>query len=804
MDTFLQDLRQGFRALLKNPGLTAVGVLTLALGIGANTAIFTVIDATLLRPLPYRSADRVVMVFETEPELTTAPVTPPDYFDWKEQNDVFESMAAGTEDSANLTGAGEPERLELASVSANFFEMLGTQPMLGRPFRVEEDQPGKNLVVILSHALWRRKFGADPAVIGRKVTLDGYPCEVVGVLPAEFQFPPIWGNRPAFFMPLGLARDETLRGSHILWVMAHLRSGVTVEKARSGMEAIAARLATQYPSSNAHIGVNLKTLREQFTGDVRRPLLILFGVVGFVLLIACTNMANLSLARATAREREIAIRAALGARRGRVIRQLLTESIILSLFGGLAGILLAVWAKDALLALGPADFITRAGRMNLNPGVLAFTLTLSLLTGVAFGLVPALQASRIRFNETLKEGGSRLSSGTRGRRFRSALIVAEVSLTLVLLIGAGLMVRSLHALLKVDPGFDPKNILTMKTELPDLRYPKEDQQVNFYQKLLEKIRPLPGVQSVAATSQLPLGGGPNGWILIEGRPRDPVFSGPLVQPTSVTLDYLKAMGIRLLKGRSFASADSPNAPHVAIINEKLARQFWPNENPLGKRLSWSSDSPVWCEVVGIVQDVREWGLANEPIAEAYFPQSQKPSKAMNLVIRSEGDPTALTLAARARISELDKDLAIFGVSTMDQIIASSVSFPRFQSVLMSLFGLLALLLSAVGVYGVIAYSVSLRTQEMGIRMALGATREDLLKHLLRQGLVLTLIGVTVGLAGALALTRFMSSLLYGVRPNDTLTFVVGSLGLVCVIAAAIYIPSRRATKVDPVVALRYE
>jgi putative ABC transport system permease protein len=805
MTTLIQDLRYGLRMLARSPGFTAVAVLTLALGIGANTAIFSVVDAVLIRPLPYKDAGRLVMVFENEPQLQTAPVSPPDFFDWRDQNHVFDAMAAGTEDSGTLTGVGEPERLEIGPVSANLFEMLAARPLLGRFFRADEDQPGHNLVVILSHPLWQGKFGSDPKVIGRKIALDGTLCEVVGVMPAEFRFPPIWGDRPQLWIPLGLPRTEESRGGHMLWVMARLEPGISPEKARAEMETIAARLAKEHPATNANIGVNLLPLRNYFTRGFRHTLLVLFGAVGFVLLIACSNVANLFIARATARAREIAVRATLGASRARVIRQLLTESLALAVGGGLAGILFADWTRDLLLDLSPYDYLKSSGGAGLDLTVLGFTGALSLLTGVIFGLVPALQASRVQLSETLKEGARAAAPGTRTRRFRSALVVAEVSLALVLMVGAGLMLRSLWALLNVDPGFDPRNALTMGIELPDARYPKEDQQINFFQRLLEKIQVLPGVQAASATSQLPLQGGPNGRIMVEGRPSRPDFSGPLVQPTSVTVRYFKTMGISLLRGRFFTEADRANAPKVVVINEKLAQQYFPNEDPIGKRVSQPGDKPDWREIVGIIKDVHEWGLDEEPIAEVYFPFDQMPRAAMSLVIKTRtSNPESLANAARAQVADLDKDLAVFDLNTMPQVISNRAMDSRFRAALVGLFGALAMVLSAIGIYGVIAYSVNQRTHEIGIRLALGAERRDVLRMVLREGSKMVLLGVAIGLGGALGLTRLMAGMLFGVSAHDPLT-LAGVAGLLVLVALlACYLPARRATKVDPMVALRYE
>ena len=807
LEAISRDIRFGLRQLRRNPGFTVVAVITLALGIGANTAIFSVVDAMLIRRLPYKEAQRLVLIFETTPQLSTAPVAPADFFDWKDQNHVFEAMAAGTEDSGTLSGVGEPERLEVGPVTAGLFEMLGVRPVLGRFFRPDEDQPGHNLVVILSHTLWQRRFDSDPKVIGRKIVLWGVPVEVVGVMPAEFRFPPVWDNRPQLWIPVGLPRAEEMRDSHMLWVMARLRAGMSLETARAEMETIAARLGKEHPKSNAKIGVNPVPLRDHFTRGIRRTLLVLLAAAGFVLLIACSNVASLFVARAIARGREVAVRAALGASRARLVRQLLTESLMLALLGGFVGILFAKRVRDLLLSLSPDDYLRSSGRMELDLAVLGFTLVLSLFSGLIFGLVPTLQASKVQFSQALKEAAGTAGLGTRTRRFRSALVVAEVSLALTLMAGAGLMVRSLWALLRVDPGFDPRSVLTLRIELPEARYSNGDQRINFFRTLLEKIQVLPGVQADGATSQLPLQGGPNGYISVEGRPPQPFFqNGPLVQPTSVTRDYFKTMGIRVLRGRSFTETDRTNALRVVIINEKLAEQYFPHEDPLGKRLTWPGDDPgAWREIVGVIKNVHEWGLDDEPIAEIYAPYEQTPQFAMSLVIKAAtSNPELLTSAVRAQVGSLDKDLAAFGANTMPQVILDHAADARFRAALVGWIGVLALALSGIGIYGVVSYSVNQRTHEIGIRLALGAAPRTVLKLVLTQGLALTLLGIAAGLVGALILTRFVSGLLFGVRPTDPLTFFTVPLVLAGVATLASYIPARRATRVDPMVALRYE
>ncbi len=804
LEQLWQDVRFGLRMLAKNPGFTAVAVLTLALGIGANSAMFSVVNAVLVRSLPYRDADRIVVVWQIEPQLDRAPVDTQDFLAWKEQNDVFESMAAGTEglSRATLTGGGEPEAVRSAPVSSGLLELLGAKATLGRLMRPEEDVAGRDAVAVLSYGLWQRRFGSNPRIIGKTLTLDGKSREIIGVMPQGFAFPAIWGIKPDLWVPLAPRSADAPTG-HWLYVLAKLKPGVTLQSAQTEIKALAERYANLYPGLNRGVGAQVEPLRDYLVRNHRNMLLVLFGVVGFVLLIACANVANLQLARATARGRELAVRAALGAGRARILRQLLTENVLLSALGGTVGFLLALWSKDFLLFLSPPDYLPRANEINISPRVLAFTLGLSLLTGVLFGLIPATLGFRRAVNEPLKEGTRSSTEGLGSRSTRSALVVAEISLALILLVGAGLMIRSLQRLAEVHLGFETKNVLTMEVDLPESRYTKREQVVTFYRTALERIRGLPGVKAAAFASTLPIGGGPNGYIEIEGAQKPSGSgSGPLVQGTAITLDYFRALGIPLLKGRTFTNADTSSLALV-VINAKLANYFWPNQDPVGKRLRFSGDS-AWLEVMGVVGNSRRWSISDEPMPEVFVTHVLYPDTHMKLVVRSAKDPRGLVSAIRSQITAVDSNIPAYAVATMQQTVSESTAGPRFITLLMAVFALVALILVATGIYGVISYSVARQIHDIGIRIALGATRKDILALVLGKTATITVLGVGVGLAGAAGLTRFLAGMLFEVKPTDQVTFL-GVVFLVLAIAfMASYIPARRAMKVDPMVALRYE
>ena len=822
VDNLLQDVRYSARTLLKTKGFTIAAVLALALGIGANSAIFSVINAVLLRPLPYRNPERLVIVSETntQPQVMSdqIPVAPANFTDWREQNQVFESIGACANNIFNLTGAGDPERVMGMFATADMFDVLGVKPVLGRTHSAEEDTPGSPRVVILSHTLWQRRFNSDASVLEKTITLNNEPYTVIGVMPADFQsITRIPGGVAFADSELWLPFSSTARAAefmrnrntHLLAVIARLKPDVTRERAQAEMSTIAGRLEEAYPNSNSGFGINITPMHEQIVGKTRPMLLVLVGAVAFVLLIACANVANLLLARAAARQKEIAVRTALGASRSRIIRQLLTESLLLSLIGGTVGILLALWGVDLLRALGPRD-IPRLKDVGLDFEVAGFTLIISMLTGLIFGFAPAIQASKPDLNEALKEG-SRGSTGSFARaRLRSLLVVAEVALALVLLVGAGLMIRSFFRLQQVSPGFVAENTVAMEVALSINKYAKPEQQRAFFQQALQKIESLPGVHAAGITNSIPLSRGDRSTgFTIDGRPNPAIGEGPSASVRTISADYFKAMGIPLLKGRAFTELDSTGAPDVTVINEALARRYFPNENPLGKRLLSTrlqllGGDPVTREVVGVVGDVRHFGLDVEPRPEMYLPYNQDPWPGMHLIVRASFDPTSLVSAVRNEIWAVDKDQPIFNIKTMEQRVAESTSQRRFNMLLLVVFAAVALALAAVGVYGVMSYSVSQRTHEIGIRMALGARAADVVRLVVAQGMTLALVGVVVGLIAAFALTRLMTSLLYGVSATDPVTFAVISLILIGVALGASFVPARRATKVDPMIALRYE
>ena len=801
IETWSQDLWFGLRMLRKNPGFTAVAVLTLALGIGANTAIFTVIYGVLLRPLPFNDAGRVVWMWGVMRDRgNRASVSPLDFLDYRARNQSFDEFAASISIpiSFNLTGSGEPERLSGAVVTTNYFAALGVTPMLGRSFVADEEQPGRDRVVVLSHSLWQRRFGADPQVIDRAITLDDQSFTVVGVMPPKMRFPldaDLW--RP---MSFGGNPEMRQRKAHFLRPLGRLKAGVTLDRAQAEIDTIAGQLEEQYPDTNTKWTMRLVPLREQIIGDIRPTLWVLLGAVAFVLLIACSNVANLLLARSAARQREMAIRLALGASRWRVVRQMLTESLLLSLVGGALGVLLALWGVDVLVSLSAAD-IPRAAEIGVNAPVLGFTLVVSLLTGTLFGLVPALGASRPRLHDELKEG-SRNVSGAR-HRLRSLLVIAESALAVVLLIGAGLLIKSFVKLQQVSPGFEAERVLTLRLDLPPARYASPAQAANFFHQLQQGVAALPGVEAVGMVSELPLSGQPNDApFAIEGRPPDAPDQRPLADFRRVNADYFRAIGIPLLRGRAFTEQEARQSANVVIISQQLAEQYFPDEEALGKqlRLDFMSKEPF--EVIGVVGDVRHRGLAGNVYQAMYLPTLGV--LRTNLVVRTTGDPASLAPAVRKEVAAIDPQQPVAAVKTMGQWVSESVAQPRLRTLLLGLFAAVALLLSVIGIYGVMSYVVTQRTREVGIRMALGARRGDVLRLVVGQGMKLALAGVASGIAAAYGLTRLLKSLLYEVSTTDPATFVVTALLLAGVALLACYAPARRATKVDPMVALRYE
>lgn len=810
----LQDIRYAFRMLLKRPGFTVIVVLTLALGIGANTTIFSALDAVLLNPLPYKDPDRLVVIWETNkhlgPEMWDRnEVAMGNFLDWRSRNQNFDQLAALFDTAMNLTGVGEPQRIQSCVVTTNFFQAIGVQPMLGRSFLPEEEKPGAPFTVILSHDLWQRQFGSDPNIINKSLTLNAHQVAVVGVMPPgfELQFPT--SKHVDMWVPFIIDvadPDYHDRSQNFLYTVARLKPNVSQEQAQGEMSLIASQLQQQYPETNAERGVRVVPLHKQVVGNVESYLYMLFAAVGFLLLIACTNVAGLLLARVTARHREVAIRIAVGASRWRLIRQLLTESVILSALSGLFGLLLAYGGVKILIALTPSE-VPRLHEIGLHVPVFLWTLTISIVTGVLFGLAPAVQASKPDLNTALKESSGRNPGSFKGSGLRNLLVVSEVAVALLLLVGAGLMTKSFVRLQQVDPGFDATNVVSMNIALPTSKY--RQQQVNvFYDQLIERLRNLPGVKSVAGIDVLPLSNGNvSSRFLVEGAPFVPLADRPYAGVRVVTPDYFQTMGIPHLRGRSFTEQDQGNTPGVVIVNEALANRYWPNEDAIGKRLGSFEEVPgkqKWLEIVGVVGNVRHKAIEMEVMEEVYFPYKQSPGNFMNLVVRTTSDPASMVPAIRSQVLSVDKDQPVSDIMTMDQRVAKSVAAKRFVMFLLGAFSILALGLASVGIYGVMAYLVTQRTQEIGVRMALGAQKRDVLKLVVRKGMALAIIGAAIGLVASLALTRLMRSLLFEVTPTDWLTFVTASTVLLIAALLASYIPAHRATKVDPLTALRYE
>jgi putative ABC transport system permease protein len=802
METLFRDIRYGIRSLAKRPGFTAIALIALALGIGANTAIFSLVNAVLLRPLPFAEPDRLVWMFGNVRNATNrASVSPLDFLDYRKQNTTFEEFAAQLSFPAhvNLTGNGEPERLTAAAVTGNYFQALGARAALGRTFQLENETPGREQVAVLSYGLWQKRFGGDPNIVSKTVMLDGKKIEVMGVMPQDFSFP----AATELWVPINFDSSPDLkqRKAHFMRPIGKLKPGVTIAQAQADTDIIAQRLEEQYPDSNKGWNLRLVSLREQLVGNTRPTLLLLFGAVGFVLLIACANVANLLLVRAATREREIALRTALGAGRFRIVRQMITESVLLSLVGGTLGALLAIWGVDLLVTLS-AGSIPATAHVRIDSTVLAFTFLISLITGVLFGLAPALRTMKLNLSESLKEGGRTGSEGGKSNKTRSVLVVLESAIAVVLLIGAGLLVRSLIQLQNINPGFDAHNVLTMRVDLSRDKYRTPEKAGNFFTQLESRLGGLPGVEAVGFVTELPLSGQPNDMPFnVEGRPAVAINESLDADYRRVNQHYFKALRIPLLRGRNFTEQEVKQSTKVLVISELLASQVFPNEEPLGKRLIMVSGKDPW-EIIGIVGDVRHRALESRPFGAMYMPTYQ--TGWTNLVIRTQGDPTSLAAAVRKEVQVIDPDQPVAAVRTMDEWVDTSVAQPRYRTTLLGLFALLALVLASTGIYGVMSYSVTQRTHEIGVRMALGAKRSDVLTLVVRQGMLLVVLGVGIGLLGAFALTRVMSTLLFGVTAKDPLTFVAVAALLTLVAFIACYIPARRATKVDPLVALRYE
>lgn len=806
MGALLQDVRYAVRTLVKNPGVTLLAIFALGLGIGANSAIFSIVNAIMLRPLPVSESDRLVLLFESKPQagITKGQVSYDNYVEWKQRSTVFENSAAYYSRSFNVSTQAEPERVAGARVSSDFFNVVGAQPARGALFTAEEDRPGNNRVALISHSLWQRRFDSDPQAVGKTLTIDGGNYTVIGVMPEEFQFP---NRRVELWTPLALVRSTAGKdNAHNLNVIARLKPQSTLAQTQAEMSNIAHQI--QAANGNTGWGVKVVGLAEHFVGNIRPAFLMLFGAVVFVLLIACANVVNLLLARAAARQKEIAIRAALGATRMRILRQLLTESTLLSLLGGGVGVLLAYLGLKLLVASLPSQVaIPNIEDIGIDAQALVFTLVVSLLTGILCGLAPSWRLSRPNLNETLKEAVKGSSGMLGGRRVRKMMVVSEVSLALMLLITAGLMIKSFTMLQQVTPGFKAENLLTMELSLPQEKYPEDHQVAAFYRQALEGIAALPGVQSVGAVNHLPLSGETtNVYFTVEGRPirssDDEIFTGY----RSVSPDYFSAMGIPLKRGRAFDGRDTENSPGVVIINETMAGRFWPGEDPLGKRLKQGdlqSKSP-WLTVVGVIGDVRHSALTQEPKPEMYLPYQHEPLRTMFLAVRTTGNPTSLTPAARSMILAVDKQQPVSNVRSMEEVISDANFGRRTTSALLVIFAALALVLAAVGIYGVLSYTVAQRRKEIGIRMALGAQAGDVLKMFLREGLVVVSIGIIIGLALSLVAGRLLSSMLYGVSATDPLTLAGVSVFLLLVAMVACIIPARRATRLDPADILRYE
>ncbi len=799
MDTLFRDIRHGIRSLLKRPGFTLIALIALALGIGANTAIFSLVNAVLLRPLPFSEPDRLVWMWgNIRNGGNRASVSPLDYLDYRGQNKTFSEFAAmfSVPLAVNLTGSGEPERLVAAGVTGNYFQALGVQPALGRSFVLQNEKPGSDQVAVLSYSLWQKRFGGDTSIVNKTITLDGKVCEVLGVMPKDFSFP----QATELWVPLNFDVSPHMkqRKAHFLRPIGRLKPGVTIAQAQADTDAIAQQLAAQYPETDTGWNLRVVSLREQLVGNTRPTLLILFGAVGFVLLIACANVANLLLVRAASRHKEVALRTALGASSFHIVRQMITESVMLALFGGALGTLLALWGVDVLATLSDSSLPSTA-LVRIDLTVLGFTLLLSIVTGVLFGLAPALRTVKLNLVDSLKEGGRGSGEGIQRNRIRSALVVFESAIAVVLLIGAGLLIRSLIRLQNTDPGFDPHNVLTMRVDLPQQKYPKPDNAVNFFRQLEARVGGLPGVENVGMITELPLSGQPNDMpFIVEGRSKEQIFDFDFRR---INQQYFQSLRIPLKRGRNFTEQEVSQSSKVLIVSELLASEVFPNEDPLGKRVVMWMGNQVF-EIVGIVGDLRHRSMENQPAPIMYLPTLE--NGGTNLVIRTQTNPLALAAAVRKEVQAIDPDQPVAAVKTMEDWISSAVSTQRYRTGLLALFAAVALLLASTGIYGVMSFSVTQRTHEIGVRMALGARQRDVLSLVIRQGMALVIIGVGIGLLGAFAVTRVLTNLLFEVTAKDPVTFGVVGLFLTLVAFVACYVPARRATKVDPLVALRYE
>jgi len=802
MDSIIKDIRYGVRGLLKRPGFTVIALVALALGIGANTAIFSLVNAVVIRPLPFPDPDQLVWVFgNIRSGGNRASVSPPDFLDYRSQNKTFEQFAAsGTQPlSVNLTGSGDPERITASMVTGNYFDTFGITPAIGRGLTLENEKSGQDQVTVLSHAFWQKRFAGDASIVGKTLTLDSRSYQILGVMPAGVSLP----QTADLWVPINFDGDPEMkwRKAHFLRPVGRMKPGVTLTQAQADTDMIAAHLEQQYPDSNTGWNLRLLSLREQLVGGTRTILFVLFGAVGFVLLIACANVANLLLVRAAARQKEIALRTALGASRLRIIRQMLTESLLLSILGGALGALLAVWGVQLLVSLS-GDSLPPTVNVGIDTNVLAFTFVISIVTGLLFGLAPAFRTANVNLIDSLKDG-ARGSEGTLRNRTRSLLVVFESAVAVILLIGAGLLVRSLIALQRVDPGFDANNVLTLRIDLPRQKYEGEGRKAKFFEQLEARISSLPGVQSVGLITELPMSGQLNDLpFTVEGRPPVTVDQAFDADFRLVNQHYFSALHIPLLRGRNFTEQEVREGKLVTVVSQQLVDTVFPNEDPMGKRLVSAMGGQAF-EIIGVVGDIRHRSLQNQPFPAMYFPILDVSTR-MNLVIRTQNDPLSIVGAVRQEVKALDPDQPISAVKRMSDWVDSSVSSQRYSTTLLAAFAALAMILAATGIYGVMSYTVAQRTHEIGVRMALGARRRDVLKLVVRHGMLLTLVGVIIGVAGALGLTRVMASLLFGVTAKDPLTFVAVAGLLSAVAFIACFVPALRATKVDPLVALRYE
>ena len=819
MGTLWQDLRYGARMLRRNPGFATVAILTLAIGIGANVVIFSIVNGVLLKPLPFPDSDRVVTIWETDANrnVTRGTASAAEFLDWRDMNHVFQDLSAWRALYFTITGNGEPEQVWGSQVSANFFRMLRVSPILGRDFSAEDEQPGHEQVVILSHGLWQRHYGGDPSIIGKSILVDEKPFTVIGILPRTFS---LYGTIPEFEMwkPFAFTRTQLDRENHELVVFGRLRHAVTIPQANAEMVTILEQLKRQYPGIDQKNGVRVVGFHAELVSTLRPGLLLLLAAVAFVLLIACANVANLMLARAAVREREIAIRTSMGAGRRRILRQLLTESAFLSLIGAVFGVLLAYGGLHVLRAAVPSGGrgqVPHPEWIAIDGTVLVFTVAIALLAGILFGLAPALQISRSHLYESLKEGSRGSTSGRRSQTARSVLVVSEVAFSLMLLVGAGLLVRSFVLMMAEPLGFNPENVLTVQIFLPEAHYSQPANLQNFFQSVVDRAAALPGVKSASAVNYLPL----TGWtgfcdFDIAGRAKPPSGEHFTAQYRTADWRYLRTMEIPVKEGRDFASSDGPDSQGVALINEALAHRYWPNEDPVGQqiRLVFPAQLRPWdaiphqgpVTIVGVVGDTRDWAWSEPKIAQLYLPDTQNPSRIMHLAVRSSGDPTQLTSAVRHAVESVDPNQPVTDVKTMEDYLAAVMAQRRVNMTLLAFFAVVAALLAAIGIYGVMGYAVTQRSHEIGIRMALGAEPGDVLRMIVGDGMKLTVMGLSIGLLGSLLVMKYLESQLYGIKARDPLTFVGVAVGLAIVALAACYFPARRATKVDPLVALRYE